>query len=184
MIKDILSNVGTILAQRGSSYDSNQERSMNRIVEAFNAIHKTNLTEEQGWNFMELLKMVRFFTANSDEVKQDSMVDGIAYGVLRGEAYGYTPQVEVEQQEPPVNPMPADLILGYGKNLSERDRIVRDIVNAYYSNHEYITSTKEDIKALEDGVSYFLDTGLILIKYFGVFYDEFNSFVERRLADE
>lgn len=55
---------------------------MGRTVEAFNAITSNSLTEEQGWLFMGLLKMVR---SQSGDFKSDNFEDEAAYAALRGE---------------------------------------------------------------------------------------------------
>lgn len=72
------------LTERGKQYDSsgaNKERSMSAVVKSFNTIYGTNLTEQQGWNFMVLLKMKR----GADKPHQDSALDMIAYAALAGE---------------------------------------------------------------------------------------------------
>lgn len=72
------------LTERGKQYDSsgaNKERSMGAVVKSFNTIYGTNLTEQQGWNFMVLLKMKR----GADKPHQDSALDMIAYAALAGE---------------------------------------------------------------------------------------------------
>lgn len=72
------------LTERGKQYDSsgaNKERSMGAVVKSFNTIYGTNLTEQQGWNFMVLLKMKR----GADKPHKDSALDMIAYAALAGE---------------------------------------------------------------------------------------------------
>lgn len=59
------------------------ERSMVRTVNAFNAMHGTSLTEVQGWQFMELLKMARSI---GGDFRADDFIDGSAYAALAGEA--------------------------------------------------------------------------------------------------
>jgi hypothetical protein len=67
------------------TYDAPQgERSMGKTVAAFNIIHGTSLTEEQGWSFMVLLKQVR--SASGGKLKMDNYEDGAAYAALQGEA--------------------------------------------------------------------------------------------------
>ncbi|WP_198144081.1 DUF6378 domain-containing protein [Gilvimarinus agarilyticus] len=58
------------------------ERSMAKTVAAFNTIYGQQLTEEQGWQFMTLLKMTR--SAHGIYV-QDDYEDGAAYFALAGE---------------------------------------------------------------------------------------------------
>lgn len=61
----------------------NGERSMAKTVAAFNAIYDTNLSEEQGWFFMVLLKQVR---AAHGIFVADDYEDAAAYCGLAGEA--------------------------------------------------------------------------------------------------
>jgi hypothetical protein len=71
------------MQDRATTYDKpDGERSMGRTVEAFNAITSHTLTEEQGWLFMGLLKMVR---SQSGDFKADNFEDEAAYAALRGE---------------------------------------------------------------------------------------------------
>lgn len=72
------------LMQRAVNYDAPEgERSMSKTVAAFNAIHGLGMTEVQGWQFMELLKIVR---SSQGEPKSDNFIDGAAYAALAGEA--------------------------------------------------------------------------------------------------
>ena len=59
------------------------ERSMARAVKAFNAMFGKDLTEVQGWQFMELLKMAR---SVGGEFRLDDFTDGVAYAALTGES--------------------------------------------------------------------------------------------------
>lgn len=78
----VLTKASKHLDDRGKSYDSAKgERSMERIVGAFNTITDSDLTEEQGWLFMSLLKMVR----SQQSYKEDNYEDEAAYAALRGE---------------------------------------------------------------------------------------------------
>lgn len=71
-----------LLAERGKQYDgSGKERSMASTVAAFNAVYGTNLTEQQGWHFMVILKMVRQRAGGHI----DSAEDLIAYAALAAE---------------------------------------------------------------------------------------------------
>lgn len=83
--EQLLRKAEEIMTERGKQYDStgqNRERSMGRIVAAFNCLYGTSMTEQQGWYFMLLVKLAR------QEVKPhaDSMEDAIAYAALAGEA--------------------------------------------------------------------------------------------------
>lgn len=72
-------------AMRGQQYDQsgdNRERSMARVVEAFNIIYGTSLTEYQGWKFMEIVKLVR----GSNKPHEDSELDCVSYAALAAEA--------------------------------------------------------------------------------------------------
>jgi hypothetical protein len=86
---DYLVSADAVMRQRGKSYDKNQqkkERSMEQIVKAFNAVTGLQLTVEQGWNFMMVVKMVRL--NNSPNWHSDSAIDLIAYGSLLAESGG------------------------------------------------------------------------------------------------
>lgn len=58
------------------------ERSMAATVAAFNAVRKKELTEEDGWAFMVLLKLVR---SSKGKYHADDYIDGAAYFGLLGE---------------------------------------------------------------------------------------------------
>ena len=86
---DILQEAGRTITQRGAQRDSGQgqERSMAATVAAFNAIEGLQLTERQGWAFMQILKMVRgASTARNGLYNADDALDGAAYAALGGEA--------------------------------------------------------------------------------------------------
>lgn len=81
---DILSQAASEMKDRAETYDKpDGERSMAATVTAFNAITGHDLTEQQGWQFMETLKMVR---SNQGAFHPDCFVDGAAYAALAGEA--------------------------------------------------------------------------------------------------
>lgn len=82
-ISHILQTAEQTVNQRAADRDTSSERSMAATVAAFNAIHGTNLTEAQGWNFMVLLKIKRAFTGG---YKDDDHVDMAAYVALCAEA--------------------------------------------------------------------------------------------------
>jgi hypothetical protein len=68
---------------RASTYDKpTGERSMAKTVAMFNIATDLNLTEEQGWLFMGILKKVRSTQGN---FKADNYEDEAAYAALRGE---------------------------------------------------------------------------------------------------
>ena len=69
---------------RATTYDQKGgERSMGKTVTAFNALTGHQLTEEQGWLLMELLKCARSQQGNYRAVNYE---DATAYAALRGEA--------------------------------------------------------------------------------------------------
>lgn len=81
---DLLTDAASLLAERGKTYDqSSGERSMLRTVTAFNAITGANMTEAQGWLFMQLLKDVRQWS--KADYHADSAEDAIAYCALKAE---------------------------------------------------------------------------------------------------
>lgn len=82
---EFLHRAASIMEERGKQYDKpDGERSMGRTVQAFNAITGQDLTEEQGWQFMMVLKSVRFFS-NTSAPHRDSLEDAIAYSALMAE---------------------------------------------------------------------------------------------------
>ena len=83
----ILDEARDCIADRAEERDTDSERSMKATVEAFNAMYGKDLTEEQGWQFMVLLKMSR---AKGPNMQRDSYVDGSAYFALAGEAASKT----------------------------------------------------------------------------------------------
>jgi hypothetical protein len=82
---EMLGRAGALLHERGQNYDKPEgERSMARTVSAFNAITGRDLTEAEGWLFMQQLKQVRLFTRSGYHA--DSAEDNIAYAALMAEA--------------------------------------------------------------------------------------------------
>ena len=82
--QDFLAAAQGHLGDRASTYDSPKgERSMERTVKVFAALTDIQLTEEQGWLFMEVLKQVRSLQG---KFKADSYEDLAGYAALRGEA--------------------------------------------------------------------------------------------------
>lgn len=81
---DILSAAARHMEDRAATYDKPKgERSMGATVAAFKAVTGHQLTEEQGWLFMALLKAVR---SQQGAYRSDSYEDGAAYFALAGEA--------------------------------------------------------------------------------------------------
>ena len=80
---ETLRRAADLIEQRGKQRDSDTgERSMARTVAAFNAIYGTDLTETQGWHFMELLKMAR---SSQGAYVADDFDDKVAYAALAAE---------------------------------------------------------------------------------------------------
>jgi hypothetical protein len=72
------------MKDRSATYDKPAgERSMGATVDAFRSITGHDLTEEQGWLFMGLLKMVR---SQQGGFRADNYEDLAAYAGLQGEA--------------------------------------------------------------------------------------------------
>ena len=83
--KDILLQAMGTIGERGKSYDTDgngNERSMERIVSMFNTMTGHELTTQEGWKFMVILKLVR---SCQGEDKLDNYLDGSAYFALAGE---------------------------------------------------------------------------------------------------
>nr|WP_300312806.1 DUF6378 domain-containing protein [Halomonas sp.] len=82
----ILDRAGAHMRDRAATYDKPEgERSMGATVGAFREVTGLELTEEQGWLFMSLLKAVR---SQQGGYRADSYEDGAAYFALAGEAAG------------------------------------------------------------------------------------------------
>lgn len=80
---DILTAALGHMHDRAATYDKPEgERSMPATVAAFNALTGHNLTAEQGWAFMVLLKLCR---TQQGGHRPDNYEDGAAYFALMGE---------------------------------------------------------------------------------------------------
>ena len=85
--QDLMRKGIDIMEARAKEYDATLpkgERSIARVVCAFNAITGHELKESEGWLFMQLLKDVRLFSAKGWHF--DSGVDAINYTALMAEA--------------------------------------------------------------------------------------------------
>lgn len=82
---EIVSQAAFEMKERAATRDNSGtgERSMAKTVAMFNAYTGLNLTEEQGWGFMVILKIVR---GSGGGFRTDDYVDGAAYFGLMGEA--------------------------------------------------------------------------------------------------
>jgi hypothetical protein len=84
---ELLGRAAALMHERGQTYDDPEgERSMGKIVTAFNAVTGRDLTESEGWMFMQQVKLVRLFTRS--DYHADSAEDNIAYAALLAEAKG------------------------------------------------------------------------------------------------
>ena len=83
----LLAQAGAIMAERGKQYDADTgqgERSMAKTTAIFNLATGRDLSEAEGWFFMECLKNVRLWQ-NTDTPHEDSLHDKIAYSALLAE---------------------------------------------------------------------------------------------------
>lgn len=82
-VEDILENILEIHQERGKTRDSpGGERSMFATVGIFKAWTGIELTEEQGWKFMQCLKMARM---SSGKFHLDDYLDLVGYAALLAE---------------------------------------------------------------------------------------------------
>jgi len=83
--QQLLNKAASHMQARADTYDKPEgERSMGATVAAFNIIAGRDLTESEGWLFMQTLKDVR--DRQRKEPHADSLEDGIAYSALKAEA--------------------------------------------------------------------------------------------------
>ena len=81
---EILKQAAEHMEDRAATYDAPEgERSMSKTIIAFNTLYGTSLTEEQGWAFMVLLKLVR---SSQGGYRADNYEDLTAYSALMGES--------------------------------------------------------------------------------------------------
>lgn len=79
----VLEKAKNHMQDRATTYDCPEgERSMRKIVDMFNQLIGGDLSEEEGWLFMTLVKMVR---SQQGKLRMDSYEDGAAYFALAGE---------------------------------------------------------------------------------------------------
>ena len=82
-IEEIIDDVKKTISDRGKERDMEDgERTIPRCVTAFNSITGYTLSNEDGWLFMQLLKMCR---SAQGAYKYDDFRDGIGYAALRAE---------------------------------------------------------------------------------------------------
>lgn len=79
----LLNEAARILESRGQERDKEQgERTIPQLVTVFNALTGHNLSNEDGWTFMLLLKLVRM---RGGVHKDDDYLDAIGYSALLAE---------------------------------------------------------------------------------------------------
>ena len=78
---DILRKAADTIDEKAKERGEISERSIKRTVEMFNAQWDTNLTEQQGWSFMQHLKASRNISGHKD----DDLIDKVAYAALEAE---------------------------------------------------------------------------------------------------
>lgn len=92
--EEVLRHAAQTIVQRGRMRDTSAgaaatpaERSMAATVAAFNALEGTTLTEQQGWRFMQVLKLARAAaSARNGVFNADDYTDGAAYAALAHES--------------------------------------------------------------------------------------------------
>jgi hypothetical protein len=81
---EILRTAAETMEERGKQYDSpTGERSMGKAVAAFNAITGRDISVEEGWLLLGLVKDVRQYTSGRRHA--DSAIDRVAYAALEAE---------------------------------------------------------------------------------------------------
>ena len=79
-VYEILQKSQEIIKERGTERDlPGGERSMKRCVLAFNALSSKNLSVEDGWRFLLLLKLSR---QQEGKFKEDDFFDALGYAAL------------------------------------------------------------------------------------------------------
>jgi len=82
---EYLEKARDLMIERGKDYDQPQgERSMSKATAAFNIITGKDISEPEGWLFMQILKDVRQW--QKEGFHQDSAEDCIAYAALKAES--------------------------------------------------------------------------------------------------
>lgn len=78
---DILRKAADTIDARAQERGEESERSISLTVKMFNSQWGTNLTEQQGWSFMQHLKAARNISGHKD----DDLIDKVAYSALEAE---------------------------------------------------------------------------------------------------
>lgn len=80
---DVLNLAAATIDNRAASRDVAKERSMARCVNTFNAMTGHNISEADGWLFMQYLKHSR---SRGGSFRFDDYLDDVAYAALKTEA--------------------------------------------------------------------------------------------------
>lgn len=80
--QDVLTKGLNGLTEHEADRDSGDERSITKAVQMFNVLYDKDLTDEQGWMFMTMVKQSRSIRGYNP----DNYVDGAAFFALSGEA--------------------------------------------------------------------------------------------------
>lgn len=80
---EILDHAKRLHEVRGETRDAPDGKPMAKAVAMFNALRGDDMTEAEGYQFLELLKMAR---ASQGRFCIDDYVDGAAYAAMAGEA--------------------------------------------------------------------------------------------------
>jgi len=81
----LLQRAAELQEERGLQYDKGQERSAAKVAQVFNTITGKDLTEEDVWMLLVVLKQVRYYS-NVSAKHRDSVEDLISYAALFGES--------------------------------------------------------------------------------------------------
>ncbi len=145
--EQLLQRAAEIMTERGAQYDSTgqqRERSMGRIVSAFNALYGTSMTEQQGWHFMVLLKLAR----QQAKPHADSMEDAIAYAALAGEA-GF---MQLGAMPTPQHLPQADVLANYEATAQELTRELGQARSEIFSLEQALKHSVEQRESLYEQV--------------------------------
>lgn len=95
---EFLTLANEIQSDRGVQYDQlDGERSMGKIVDMFNTLTGHELTETEGWKFMQVLKLVR----SQGNYHEDSYVDCVSYAALAAESHAREHESTMDIHETP-----------------------------------------------------------------------------------
>lgn len=120
----ILSDAEKTIGQRATDYDKPEgERSVAHCVRIFNAITGRNLTEFEGWLFMDALKTARMM---ANPKKLDTHVDKAAYAALAGEC-ALAAKLDEEFEHPEYTRFVAPAISP--NDAAAGERYLRDVVD-------------------------------------------------------